>query len=510
MLFLTLRRAKKGINRATRSSNEYGGGGMHPGLENGVILRERRESMGVTIDEVETATKIRHKYLAALEGDDWQLLPGEIVGRGFLRNYASFLDLDPNEMIERRRALADVGLARILRDTSAVSPLPPERQVDYRPKEVELKDEPEGLDEIASQQRRRRRRSPFLGWLLLMGVLLGLLFWQASNIGSLFGSIANGVQSGVAAIFASDPVSTAGDVSFTGDKADNQAVDGQQIDGQQIDGTNNTGVAGVNNSDANSTVADGQPLVVGQVDPNNVEGGQNASGQVDGDGVAADSSTVATVGSVNDGSGDGIVGDIDTSNNDGAGDTSSDTPVEAVAPAPTSIPPTDIPPTPVPVPPTEVPPTAIPPTPVPLPPTPIPLPPTPIPLPPTPVPVPPTPIPLPPTPVPAPVAAAPSCPDARSTLTSPGVNEIVSGAVPIVGSATHEAFQYYKLEFAPGANAAGGYNYFDGTQAQISNGRLGQLNTSAIPNGTYTIRLTTVDATANFPPPCTVTIQVQN
>jgi len=79
-----------------------------------------------------------------------------------------------------------------------------------------------------------------------------------------------------------------------------------------------------------------------------------------------------------------------------------------------------------------------------------------------------------------------------------------------MGSATHETFQFYKLEFAPGANAAGGYNYFDGTSAQISGGRLGQLNTTALPNGTYTIRLTTVDLTANFPPPCFVTIQVQN
>lgn len=490
MLYLTLRRAKTGNNRATRSSIEYGSG-VQPGLENGVVLRERRESMGVTIDEVESATKIRHKYLSALEADDWQLLPGEIVGRGFLRNYASFLDLDPNEMLERRRALADAGLARILRDTSAVSPLPPERQVDYRPKEVDLKDEPEGLDEIASQQRRRRRSSPFIGWLLLAGLLLGLLFWQASNIGSLFGAIANGVQSGVASIFASDPVIVSGDVSFTG---------GEQAAGEQADG-----------SSVNSEAADGQTVVVGQVDPNNAEGGQSASGQVAADGStdgAVDSGSGDGSGSSNDGSTNGGSSN-GGSTNDGASDVAAvPAAADTAVPAPTALPPTSIP--------TEVPPTAVPPTevlPTPVPPTdvpPTPVPPTPVPLPPTPVPVPPTPVRLPPTPVPEPVVAAPSCPDPRSLLTSPGVNEIVSGSVPIVGSATHEAFHYYKLEFAPGANAAGGYNYFDGTEGQISNGRLGQLNTAAIPNGVYTIRLTTVDLTANFPPPCMVTIQVEN
>jgi len=207
--------------------------------------------MGITIDEVESATKIRHKYLAALEADDWQLLPSEIVGRGFLRNYASYLDLDPNEMIERRRALADAGLARVLRNTSAVTPLPPERRVDYRPKEVELKDEPEGLDEIANQQRRRRRR-PFLGWMLLWGLLLVLFLWQARNIGAFFGGVAEGVQSGIASIFEPEPllvpipdgrsinvnaVSDGAIISNTAQQASG-AVEGQGVAGQGVAGQN--------------------------------------------------------------------------------------------------------------------------------------------------------------------------------------------------------------------------------------------------------------------------------
>jgi transcriptional regulator with XRE-family HTH domain len=83
----------------------------------GPILRERREAMGVTLAEAEVATRIRQKYLAALESDEWDLLPGEVVGRGFLRNYSTYLGIEPTEMIERRRAIADESLAAVLADT---------------------------------------------------------------------------------------------------------------------------------------------------------------------------------------------------------------------------------------------------------------------------------------------------------------------------------------------------------------------------------------------------------
>jgi hypothetical protein len=161
-------------------------------------------------------------------------------------------------------------------------------------------------------------------------------------------------------------------------------------------------------------------------------------------------------------------------------------------------------------------------TPTPLPPTPTetPLPPTPTPTE-TPVPLPTdTPVPLPtpepvvvveePTPTPQPVVQSPACPDGRSVISLPGVNQVVSGLVPIIGSATHEQFSFYKLEFAPGAGAGDGFVYFDGTSAQVSGGVLGNFNSTGVPNGTYTIRLVVVDATSNYPPPCSVTVTVQN
>src|SRR5690606_26206891 len=96
----------------------------------GALLRERREAMGVTLAEVEVATRIRQKYLSALESEEWHLLPGEVVGRGFLRNYADYLGLDPQEIMERRRAMTDVGMTQALSTTSAGAPMPAEREVD--------------------------------------------------------------------------------------------------------------------------------------------------------------------------------------------------------------------------------------------------------------------------------------------------------------------------------------------------------------------------------------------
>jgi hypothetical protein len=113
----------------------------------------------------------------------------------------------------------------------------------------------------------------------------------------------------------------------------------------------------------------------------------------------------------------------------------------------------------------------------------------------------------------APVVVAPTCPDPRSEIYSPGVNQVVSGTVTIRGSASHEKFQYYKLEFARGADAspaATDFNYFDGGNDEVPDGVLGTLDSTELPNGPYTIMLTVVDQTSNFPAPCPVTIVVQN
>lgn len=67
----------------------------------GPTLRAAREAKGLTLDEVEQATRIRVKFLEALEDDDFGALPSVTQARGFLRNYAQFLGLDAHDMLAR-------------------------------------------------------------------------------------------------------------------------------------------------------------------------------------------------------------------------------------------------------------------------------------------------------------------------------------------------------------------------------------------------------------------------
>ncbi|HEV2010609.1 MAG TPA: helix-turn-helix domain-containing protein [Candidatus Limnocylindria bacterium] len=65
----------------------------------GDALREQREQMGVTMRQAADDTRIREKFLQAIESGDYQSLPGTVYTKGFLRNYAEYLSLDPEEMV---------------------------------------------------------------------------------------------------------------------------------------------------------------------------------------------------------------------------------------------------------------------------------------------------------------------------------------------------------------------------------------------------------------------------
>jgi cytoskeleton protein RodZ len=63
-------------------------------FEIGNSLREARLRQGLDFPEIEQATKIRPKYLRALEDEQFDILPGQTYVKGFLRSYAEYLGLD--------------------------------------------------------------------------------------------------------------------------------------------------------------------------------------------------------------------------------------------------------------------------------------------------------------------------------------------------------------------------------------------------------------------------------
>jgi transcriptional regulator with XRE-family HTH domain len=66
----------------------------------GELLRQARQERGVSLAQAEEATRIRRKFLAALEEEDYATLPGGVYVKGFLRNYATYLGLDSEEVLK--------------------------------------------------------------------------------------------------------------------------------------------------------------------------------------------------------------------------------------------------------------------------------------------------------------------------------------------------------------------------------------------------------------------------
>jgi cytoskeletal protein RodZ len=65
----------------------------------GETLRQARAHKRVTVKEAEQATRISRLYLSALEEENFEALPPLIYQRGIVRNYATYLDLDPNKLL---------------------------------------------------------------------------------------------------------------------------------------------------------------------------------------------------------------------------------------------------------------------------------------------------------------------------------------------------------------------------------------------------------------------------
>src|SRR3954453_5886302 len=70
----------------------------------GETLREARMRQHLDITDVEDRTKIRAKYLRALENEEFGMLPGSTFVKTFLRTYAEVLGLDPHVLVEEYRA----------------------------------------------------------------------------------------------------------------------------------------------------------------------------------------------------------------------------------------------------------------------------------------------------------------------------------------------------------------------------------------------------------------------
>ena len=70
----------------------------------GKRLEQTREAAGLTIDDVSNRLRLSPRQIKALETDDFTVLPEAMITRGFIRNYARLLELDPEPLLEAYRA----------------------------------------------------------------------------------------------------------------------------------------------------------------------------------------------------------------------------------------------------------------------------------------------------------------------------------------------------------------------------------------------------------------------
>src|SRR5579859_577618 len=113
----------------------------------GTSLREARMRARIDITEVERATKIRARYLRAIENEEWDALPGPVYVKSFLRTYSDYLGLDS-------RVLVDEFKRRY------------ERPSDHEPRTVST----------LHRERERAARGPLLPpWALIGLVLVGVV-----------------------------------------------------------------------------------------------------------------------------------------------------------------------------------------------------------------------------------------------------------------------------------------------------------------------------------------------
>ncbi len=133
----------------------WGGDPASSSLSFGTWLRQQREVREIGLREIADSTKISLRYLEAFEQDRYDLLPARVFSRGFLRQYAGYVGLDPEEVVNNfiwaQKAL-----------------------------------EPEGEEELPEMAPDESRESP--PWLMIVVILLllaalvvALIYWRSGD-----------------------------------------------------------------------------------------------------------------------------------------------------------------------------------------------------------------------------------------------------------------------------------------------------------------------------------------
>ncbi|MCX8023674.1 MAG: DUF4115 domain-containing protein [Thermanaerothrix sp.] len=164
--------------------------------EIGLTLRYQRERLGLTLEEVASATHIRSRHLAAIESGQMDQLPSLVHARGMLQNYAAFLGANEDQILLR---FAEALQQRRLERTG------------NRPRETKTSDK--SISSIASHEENlpwRRIISPDLvmGLFFILS-LLGFTIWGALRISATQKARTQSTPPAIAEVLAQMPTALA-------------------------------------------------------------------------------------------------------------------------------------------------------------------------------------------------------------------------------------------------------------------------------------------------------------
>ena len=149
----------------------------------GYTLRQERERQNLSINDIEQGTSIRALYIEAIENGEYDKLPGTIYTKGFIKNYAKFLNMDADALAKEFMAdiaelSADAATANASAENDAAQP--PENKLEVKPVKQDKK--PLGY----SIQDKNRSSSGLLivaAVVIIAAIAGGLWSWLTSSEG---------------------------------------------------------------------------------------------------------------------------------------------------------------------------------------------------------------------------------------------------------------------------------------------------------------------------------------
>ncbi len=169
-------------------------------MDVGRTLRRRRETLGYTLEDVRAATKIRLRYLQAIEDERRDQLPAPVYTRGFIRSYAGFLDLDgaalAAEWAQANAPETPDGEGAPSAPAAAPPPAVAPKPADSGPR-LAPSARPAARPERAPRPDLGRRRRPIAAlWAIaLVAIVAAVYTWQAADHGK---AVATAARTGTA------------------------------------------------------------------------------------------------------------------------------------------------------------------------------------------------------------------------------------------------------------------------------------------------------------------------